>query len=150
MEKKDEDDDRIHHGVPPNQRPDALVEEDLDVNEGRKGDSSTRTSSYNELEVQDVTDLDDEGYEADIERVYPDGYEEPSETEADDSTSIFSVNDQESQRHKNLIRHFKALRCGSRSKASRAFDWRTYSRGSLAVKRSHSEDSLTDTDEDDA
>lgn len=95
-------------------------------------------------QIRDVTEEYDDGYEADAERTYPDGFEDPEGDEGEASASIAVEEGPSSQA--DLVKPFRKLRCEQRRSRTSRRHMRNVS-GSSTLKRSHSEDSLTDRDE---
>lgn len=111
-----------------------------------KLDVANRNTSTNEPSIQDVTEEYDEGYEGDAETIYPDSYEDARASDNESTTTTQAEGDVGN--HESLIRGLRRLRCGPIRIGSSASHARNFSEGSSGVKRSHSEESLTDFEDE--
>lgn len=117
-----------------------------DAEEAGRRDSKCEDIDQSDLDsgpsISDVTEEYDNGYEADVDSAYPDGFEEPGESDKESDRS------QHSRFQKapslSLVKHFRELRCGRNGVALP----RRSVGASSTLKRSHSEDSLTSPDPD--
>lgn len=104
-------------------------------------------STSGEPQIDEIKEGSDDGYEADVDQTFPDGFEEPG-ADNDDECSSISAGEEKSSIHDNMVDKFQNLNCDK--KPDSAFDVQSDSgrRGNPVLKRSHSEESLTDTEED--
>lgn len=102
-------------------------------------------------EICELNDEIDQGYDADVEHVYPDGYEDASDADAEIELPNETDIDKEEEKpphQADLVHRFRRLHCERAVSANHQTHSRDNSGGSSALKRSHSQESLTDTEED--
>lgn len=124
-------------------------EHDCPASAPKSGTAQVGLSTGPELsELYDEIDL---GYDADVEHVFPDGYEDASDTNAETKQPEDPDKDEDEEnvpRQVDLVHRFRRLNCERQSTAQRKPHARNDSGGSSLLKRSHSAESLTDTEDE--